>query len=52
MDLLDLFFVLFFINSFIIFYFVYDKIEGLISKNNQGQKLKIKQKKVEKGEKY
>lgn len=48
MDILDLFFVLFLINSFIIFYYIYDKIEELISKNNQGQKLKLKQKKLRK----
>ncbi|MBR2703849.1 MAG: hypothetical protein IKE91_00075 [Clostridia bacterium] len=51
MDVLDLFFVLFIINSFIVFYYIYDKIEELISKNNQGQKLKIKQKKIKEGEK-
>ena len=51
MELLDLFFVLFFINSFIIFYYLYDKLEELISKNNQGQKLKLKQKKLKEGEK-
>lgn len=38
--------MLFFINSFIIFYFIYDKIEEFISKNNQGEKLKIKQNKL------
>ena len=52
MDILDLFFVLFIINFFIVFYFLYDKIEELISKNNQGEKLKIKQNKIIGGEKY
>ena len=51
MELLDLFFVLFFINSFIVFYYLYDKFEEIISKNNQGQKLKLKQKKIKEGEK-
>ena len=49
MDILDLFFVLSIINFFIVFYLLYDKIEELISKNNQGEKLKMKQNKIKGG---
>ena len=50
MDILDLFFVLFIINFFIVFYFIYNKEEEEISKNKQGEKLKIKQKMIKGGE--
>ena len=45
-DLLDLFFVVFFTNLFIIFSFVYNKFEYGFFNNKQGKKLKIKEQKL------
>lgn len=47
-QLLDLFFVVFFINAFIVFYFIYTKLEDVFLRNKQGEKLEIKQKMVRK----
>lgn len=41
-DLLDLFFITFLFNSFIIFYFIYNFIDSKILHNKQGAKLKLK----------
>ena len=45
-QLLDLFFIVFFINAFIVFYFIYSKLEDVFLRNRQGEKLEIKQKMI------
>ena len=45
-QLLDLFFIVFFINAFIVFYFIYTRLEDVFLRNRQGEKLEIKQKMI------